>query len=390
MVRNITTDERETVFQFFPENFMWSQALNRCLFSGGAFGEISKAASQLADSAPSYDNDHWYRVLYGFGDQLAARAQEQLSAGHRMSARESSLRGASYYQWSIAFMEHDDPRREAAYQRSIDTFAAFAQVATPPIERIEVPYEGASFPAWFVPAANSDTPNPGIVYLPGWDSTKEQGIMLALAVRERGFSTLLCDSPGIGEAIAFRGLVNRHDYEVPAGAAFDYLSSRTDIDTDRIATVGLSLGGYRAARTVAFDHRFAAAVAWGAIWDFQKTWAGFRDNPRGNVPTPTAHALSVMGAETLEEVWEKLGDWNLEGVAEKIECPFLILHGEHDALVPTEDAERMYEEAGSSNKELKVFTAEEGGAAHCQNDNRILAHDYISDWLSDLLIDGTS
>ncbi|HVR32628.1 MAG TPA: alpha/beta hydrolase [Acidimicrobiia bacterium] len=374
------------MFLFFPENYMWSQALNRCLFSGGAFGEISKAAGALTESAESYDNDHWFEVLYGFGDQLHTRANDQLVAGHRISARESNLRGASYYQWSIAFMEHDDPRRDEAYARSIETFGAFASLATPAIERVEVPYEDTSFPAWFVPAAGSGDTPPGIVYLPGWDSTKEQGIMFALAIRERGFSTLLCDSPGVGESVAYRGLVNRHDYEVPAGAAFDYLESRPDVDSNRIATVGLSLGGYRVARTVAFDKRFAAAVAWGAIWDFQKTWSGFRDNPRGNVPTPTAHALAVMGAETLDEVWEKLADWNLEGVAHNIECPFLILHGEHDALVPTEDAQRMFDEAGSSNKELRVFTAAEGGSAHCQNDNRILAHDYISDWLSDLLI----
>lgn len=378
------------MFQFFPENYMWSQALNRCLFSGGAFGEISKAAGQLADSAKTYDNDHWFRVLYGFGDQLHSRAKEQGEKGHLISARGSNLRGASYYQWSIAFMEHHDPRREEAYTRSLETFGAFADLASPRIERVEVAYEDTSFPAWFVPAGGAQSPTPGIVYLPGWDSTKEQGLMFALAVRERGFSTLLCDSPGIGEAVAFRGLVNRHDYEVPAGAAFDYLSSRPEIDPDRIATVGLSLGGYRVARAVAFEKRFAAAVAWGAIWDFQKTWAGFRDNPRGNVPTPTAHALAVMGAESLDEVWEKLGDWNLNGVAERIECPFLILHGEHDALVPTEDAQRMYDQAGSSNKELKVFTEAEGGAAHCQNDNRILAHDYIGDWLSGLLIPTSS
>lgn len=377
------------MFQFFPENFMWSQALNRCLFSGGGFGEISKAASRLSESAKTYDNDHWFEVLYGFGDQLHARAKEQQEKGHSISARESNLRGASYYQWSIAFMEHDDPRRENAYTRSIETFGAFADLASPPIERVEVPYEDTSFPAWFVPTAEDGAKGPGIVYLPGWDSTKEQGIMFALALRERGFSSLLCDSPGIGESVAFRGLVNRHDYEVPAGAAFDYLASRPDIDSTRIVTVGLSLGGYRVARTVAFEKRFAAAVAWGAIWDFQKTWAGFRENPRGNVPTPTAHALAVMGADTLDEVWEKLDDWNLNGVAERIECPFLILHGEHDALVPNEDARRMYDEAGSSIKELRVFTEAEGGAAHCQNDNRILAHDYIGDWLSDLVGPGT-
>jgi dienelactone hydrolase len=373
------------MFQFFPENFMWSQALNRCLFSGGEFGEISKAASALAESAKEYDNDRWYEVLHGFGDQISARAGEQKSAGHTISARESNLRSASYYQWSIAFMEHDDPRREPAYIRSIETFGEFAALASPAIERVEVPYEGDSFPAWFVPVPGGDSPAPGVVYLPGWDSTKEQGIKLAFALRERGISTLLCDSPGIGEAVAFRGLVNRHDYEVPAGAAFDVLAARSDVDTARIATVGLSLGAYRAARTAAFDKRFVAAVAWGAMWDFQKTWSGFRDNPRGNVPTPTAHALAVMGANTLDEVFEKLGDWNLRGVAEKIECPFLILHGEHDALVPTEDAQLMFDAVGSANKEMRVFTADEGGAAHCQNDNRILAHDYIGDWLSDLL-----
>lgn len=373
------------MFQFFPENYMWSQALNRCLFSGGGFGEISKAAIELSESAKTYDNDHWFEVLYGLGDQLKARAKEQHDQGHSISARESNLRGASYFQWSIAFVEHDDPRRDEAYAKSIETFGEFARLASPPIERVEVPYDGTSFPAWFVPAESDASERPGIVYLPGWDSTKEQGVMFALAVRERGFSTLLCDSPGIGESVAYRGLVNRHDYEVPAGAAFDYLASRSEIDSGRIATVGLSLGGYRVARAVAFDQRFAAAVAWGAIWDFRRTWEGFRDNPRGNVPTPTAHSLAVMGAGSLDEVWEKLGDWNLTGVADKIRCPFLILHGEHDALVPSEDAQRMYDEAGSSTKQLKVFTEAEGGAAHCQNDNRILAHDYISDWLADLL-----
>jgi dipeptidyl aminopeptidase/acylaminoacyl peptidase len=374
------------MFHFFPDNYMWSQALNRCLFSGGAYGEISKAAGLLAESAKVYDNDHWFEVLYGFGDQLHQRAVGQQEAGHVISARESNLRAASYYQWSIAFMEHDDPRREEAYSRSIATFGNFADLTTPRIERVEVPYEGASFPAWFVPAAETAVSRPGIVYLPGLDSTKEQGIMFALAVRERGFSTLLCDSPGIGEAVTFRELVNRYDYEVPASAAFDYLASRPEIDEDRIATVGLSLGGYRVARAAAFDKRFAAAVAWGAMWDFQKTWEGFRDNPRGNVPTPTAHSLAVMGAESLEEVWDKLADWKLEGVVGKIECPFLILHGDNDALVSSEEAQLLFNGIGSAKKELRVFTTEEGGSAHCQNDNRILAHDYISDWLSDLLL----
>jgi dipeptidyl aminopeptidase/acylaminoacyl peptidase len=373
------------VYQFFPDNFMWSQALNRSMFTGGAYGEISWAATQLGEAAKVYDNDAWYTVLDGLGEKLRSRAKEQEADGHTTSARGSNLRAYSYYQWSIAFMEHHDPRREKAFKKSIESFAAFAELSDPKIERVEVPYEGTSFPAWFVPASSRETRVPATVYLPGWDSTKEQGIEFAMSQAGRGMATLLCDGPGIGEAVAFRGLVNRYDYEVPSTAALEYLLSRSDVDPDRIAVVGLSLGGYRAARAAAFEHRFAGGVAWGAIWDFAVTWANFRDNPRGAVPTPTAHALAVMGAADLDEVAEKLQRWNLEGVADKIRCPFVILHGENDPLIPTDHAVRFYEEIGSEQKELRVFTTEEGGSAHCQNDNRILAHDFIGDWLSDLL-----
>jgi hypothetical protein len=34
---------------------------------------------------------------------------------------------------------------------------------------------------------------------------------------------------------------------------------------------------------------------------------------------------------------------------------------------------------------LRIFTSEEGGSAHCQNDNRVLAHEEIGDWLMDVL-----
>jgi len=98
--------------------------------------------------------------------------------------------------------------------------------------------------------------------------------------------------------------------------------------------------------------------------------------------------MFVMGASSPEDLTEKLAPWKLEGVAGQIRCPFLILHGEQDAQLPVDEAYKLYEAAGSPHKELKVFTEAETGAMHCQNDNRILAHDYIADWLSDVLVRG--
>jgi len=59
----------------------------------------------------------------------------------------------------------------------------------------------------------------------------------------------------------------------------------------------------------------------------------------------------------------------------------LILHGENDRIVPLDAAKTLYERIGSKNKTLRIFTAAEGGAEHCQVDNRQLGVDYIGDWL---------
>ncbi len=377
------------MYHFFADNYMWSQAVLRALFTGANAGEVLQVVEVLQGAAASYDAEAWYAAWRALGDRLYARAERQAAAEHTLSARESFLRASCYLQWAIPFMDHADPRRRETHTRSLEAFGRYAALGEPPSERVEVPYEGASFPAWFVPAATGGPgPKPAVFYLPGWDSTKEQGIELAQALAPRGFHTLLCDGPGVGEAVLFRGMVNRHDYEAPGRAAFDYLTGRPDVDAGRIVVVGASLGGYRAGRVAAFEQRLAGAVAWGAVWDWRKVWAVRRANAHGPVPTPQAHALFVMGAKDFDEVTAKIEDWHLDEVAHQIRCPLLIVHGHDDAQVPVADAHQLYAAAGAAMKELKVFTAEEGGAAHCQNDNRQLAHDYIGDWLVDVLLRG--
>ena len=378
------------MFHFFPDNYPWSQAVLRILFTGGSIGEVGPAVEALQAASVAGDDEAWHRVWLASGERLLARAAEQEADGHRRSARHSALRACAYLQWSTAFQAHENPERQAAHRRSLEAFATFARLSEPPIERVEVPYLDTSYPAWFIPpaGASAGTPAPVAIYLPGWESTKEQGIEFGLAVAERGIGVLLCDAPGIGEAVLFGGLVNRHDYEVPVAAALDALAARPDVDADRIAVVGSSMGGYRAARAAAFEPRLAAAVAWGAIWDFGAIWQRNLATPKSTLPTTLEHALAVMGATTLDEVTEKMEPWTLDGVAAGIRCPLLVVHGENDVQIPLDDAVRLHAQASSAAKELKVFTVAEGGAAHCQNDNRILAHDYIGDWLVDVLVTG--
>ena len=49
-------------------------------------------------------------------------------------------------------------------------------------------------------------------------------------------------------------------------------------------------------------------------------------------------------------------------------------------------ADTLYAKVGSTDKTLKVFDENEGGAEHCQVDNRQVGTDYMADWLSARLL----
>lgn len=372
------------MFELFAGNYAWSQAALRAMFVGGSAGEVLEAAERLAGTA-SDDADAWFSVWSAIGYRLEDRGRSQLAQGHPVSAADSLRRASIYLQWAGAFLPPGDAPRAETHERSIELFGLAGQVGSPSTRRIEVDYDDRQFPAWLVLPHDSE-PVPCVIYLPGWDSTKEQGFGLARALAERGIATLLCDGPGIGEAVMFRGLPNRYDYEVPGSAAYEALLRESDlIDTDRIGVVGSSLGGYRAARFAAFEPRLRAAVAWGAIWDFGQVWRRQIAKPGSALPTRDDHAMHVMGVESLEAVTQALDRWTLDGVASQIRCPLLVLHGERDTQIPVEDAQRLFGTATSKQKHLRIFTPDEGGSAHCQNDNRVLAHEEIGDWLTDVL-----
>jgi len=62
------------------------------------------------------------------------------------------------------------------------------------------------------------------------------------------------------------------------------------------------------------------------------------------------------------------------------------LHKADDEQVPLADARALIEASGSPDKALRVFTAEEGGAQHCQRDYLSLGAAALFDWVEDKLV----
>lgn len=378
-------------FMYFPGNYRWSAAILGMLSSAGWGGadiaEVDKIGRQLRD-VPGTDDAAWFDACVAVADEVRAHAARYESGGYPYSAAPMYLRACKYYQMGERFRTPKDDKALAAYRASVECFHRFAALGGERIDVVEVPYEGGSLPGYFIHARNAQGPaTPSVVFFDGLDVTKELLYMRGVPdLVKRGISCLVMDGPGTGEAIRFRGQYLRPDYEVAGTACYEYLAERADVDRSRIAVIANSLGGYYAPRCAAMEPRFAACIAWGAIWDYHATWKKRIDAAfRTSLSVPGHHIMWILGVDTLEEALVKLEAYRLDGVVQKMRCPFLIAHGADDEQVPLADAEALYRAAGSSDKTLRVFTAAEGGAQHCMRDYLSLGVYEMWNWLEDKL-----
>ena len=96
----------------------------------------------------------------------------------------------------------------------------------------------------------------------------------------------------------------------------------------------------------------------------------------------------ILGAATPEDALRRLEPFKLDGVVQKMRCPFLVVHGADDEQIPLADAQALYDACGSTDKVLRVFTSEEGGAQHCQRDYLTLGCATMWSWFEDKLVRG--
>lgn len=383
------------LLHYFPDNYRWSAGfinmLSSAPYGGSEINELHRIGTALLDKAAQNDDEAWFEVCRAQGDRVRAIAEKYEADGYRFSAAHAYLRATNYYLFGERFRTPKDERALEVYRTAVNCFHRHIALTDVKIEIVEVPFEGASLPGYFVHAQNRTSERaPCVVFFDGLDVTKETQYMRGVTdLIKRGISVLVMDGPGTGEAIRFRGLYLRHDYEVAGTACIDYLESRGDVDPKKIGVVAISLGGYYAPRMASMEPRFAACVAWGGIWDYYNTWKKRIDaNFNSALSVPGHHIMWILGVDSLDEALKRLEPFRLDGVVQKMRCPFLIVHGAEDEQVPLADAQKLYAASGSKDKTLRAFTADEGGVQHCNRDNLTLVVATMWNWFEDKLVRG--
>ncbi|MFE7327354.1 alpha/beta hydrolase family protein [Streptomyces sp. NPDC057565] len=382
------------MFRYFPANYVWSLSVSIAMNCGGQIGEVDQICAPLVDAAKDGDDagtEKFFQSWCAFADGLVRSAEQDLAEGHPLSAGARYARASVYYLVAERMQSRHYAPREAAYRKAVQTCRLAIEHGGERAEFVEVPYEGTSYPALFVPADGEPPADgyPVMVFCNGLDSMKEMLFRLGLPreLARRGIATLCVDQPGTGASLRERGLAAVHDSERWASAAVDYLETRPDVDGTRIGMSGVSLGGYYAPRAAAFEKRFKLCAVWGANhnWgELQKR----RLQREGENPVPHYwdHVQWVFGKDSLEDFMAFAPNMTLEGVIERITVPFLVTHGEDDRQIPMEFAVPEYENAvNSPDRRFKVFSRAEGGASHAGADNEAVPAHYIADWVADRL-----
>jgi alpha-beta hydrolase superfamily lysophospholipase len=375
----------------FPGQYQWSNATlvtkGMAPYGAVALGEIDWVVQRLHERID--EPQAWWEEWSAVAERVERAGDEAAAEGRSATAGNYYLRAGNYY-YTGERMVPPGEQKLGIYRKALRCYQEGLKRRHPNLEIVDVPYDGTALPAYFLKSPVVRGPAPTVVLFDGLDNCKEMSVLFAgLELAYRGFHTLAIDGPGQGEALRLRRLPSRYDYEVPGTAAYEYVAKRPDVDPKRVAIMAYSAGGYYAPRAAAFEPRYGACVAWGPHFDYhavwQKRWEAMKKD-HNSVASSHFQLPWVLGVADMETAMEKLKKFTLAGVAERIKCPMLICWGTQDKLTPRSVADQLYAAVGSKDKTLKIFDEGEGGAEHCQVDNRQVGTDYIADWLEQRLM----
>jgi 2,6-dihydroxypseudooxynicotine hydrolase len=336
----------------------------RFVANGVALADFEEVTASIASW-----ND-WCRAWSERAARHELMGREALARGRLLSAGEHLQRAGVYYHFAKFLFVHDLAQMKAAHMKAVECRSLALPHLLPPGERVQIPYQGKSLYGILRKPAGANRP-PVMVMICGLDSAKEETDAYERPFLERGIAILVFDGPGQGEGEYDFPL--RGDYEVAVKAVVDYLMTRGDLDTGRIGVWGVSLGGYYASRSAAFEARIKACIALAGPYDWGQAWDG--------LPELTREAFRVRShCATPEQAKRHAATLSLHGIAGRIACPIFIMTGKLDRIVPWQDAERLAREV-SGPAELVII--EDGN--HVANNRGYRWRLQSADWMAEQL-----
>jgi pimeloyl-ACP methyl ester carboxylesterase len=351
-------------------------------FNRFAFGVRDEDITRIAPRIKNYVD--WKRELMAIAKQ-ACDEQRYVNA-------------TAYYRLAEFFMDPEDPDKNKAYDKFTGLINDLFKNEN--IKRFSIPYENAYLPAASI---KSDNKKGVILIHGGFDSFIEELYLIMLYFKSVGYDVVAFEGPGQGAALKKNGIPMTHEWEKPVKAVLDFFK------LSGVTLIGVSLGGYLALRSAAYDRRISRVVAFDVMYEFIECFLN-REGPLGKYAMKLFLALRasfiiniavslimkfdllaewgikqgmyVMGVNSPYQLFRKYKNYTTKNISKLIKQDVLVLAGSEDHYVSLDQFHsQMKVLVNARSVTGRIFTKEENAQNHCQIGNIGLALDVIVDWI---------
>ena len=220
-------------------NYEFLRGISLEYVGAAEYGECMETINRIKDG-----NFHsWISEWAATADNVSKYADKELESKNYNVARDAFLRASNYYRMAVFYVAHTDPRHTELWKRSKECFHNMIKLMENPIENIEIDFEDAKLPGYFI--SGGEGKRPTLIAMGGFDSTMEEVYCwIGAKASEYGWNCLIFEGPGQWGALKLNpGLIFRYDYDKPVSAVVEYLLTRSDVDKEKLALIGYSMGG---------------------------------------------------------------------------------------------------------------------------------------------------
>jgi esterase FrsA len=305
------------------------------------------------------DKDEWAAAFIGVADRYMAEGK-RLEATDPAKANADYIRAWKLYsfgRWPVP----SSPGKKLAYAKAIDAYLAHARFLDPPLEVVRIPFEGSEIIGYLRLPKDAKKPVPLVIAVNGLDSRKEDLSESFSAILPYGIGYLAIDGPGTGQSpIKASPTADRLFSRV-----LDYLATRPEVDSKRIAMHGVSWGAYWGTKMAVVErNRLKCVSVQSPPTDkfFTKEFLynsllGNREYLFDQVPALMSILDNVTTLDQVADVFSKMSLVN-QHVLGKPTTPMLILGGAKDTQVPISD---IYELLSSGEVPKEAWINPQGG-----------------------------
>jgi esterase FrsA len=314
---------------------------------GPVGGVKSEEAREALSNIHSLDRDEWAAAWSAIGERYDKRAQTEEAAKNNDAARDDYFWAFRYYtvaRWPVP----NSAGKQKAYLAALAAFRNYGKFLDPPVEIIDVPFEGKSIRG-YLRLPKDVRPAPMVLMINGTDSRKEDEVQGHDGLYRSGIGVVAVDMPGTGESPVKADVGSERIFS----RVLDYLATRPEVDSKRIVAWGVSYGGHWSAN-LAYAERArlrGAVVQGGPVHDYYTAeWQ------KKSLGTPEylfdlfAARAAIYGVESLDEFYAYGPRLSLktQGFVGQPSAPMLVLNGEKDTQVPISDLYVLLQSGGTA------------------------------------------